>query len=68
MNMKDAVISVLVNWKNFDGRASRSEFWYFGLASGLLGFIIGFVEVATGIVDLENSGAGALSFVFSLSY
>ena len=67
MNMKDAVISVLVNWKSFDGRASRSEFWYFGLASGLLAFIIGFVEVAAGIVDIENAGAGILSFVFSLA-
>ena len=67
MNMKDAVISVLVNWKNFDERACRSEFWYFGLASGLLAFIIGFVEVAAGIVDIENAGAGILSFIFSLA-
>ena len=67
MNMKDAVISVLVNWKNFDGRACRSEFWYFGLASGLLGFIIGFVEDATGIVDVENAGAGILSVIFSFA-
>ena len=67
INMKDAVISVLVNWKNFDGRACRSEFWYFGLASGLLGFVIGFVEVAAGIVDIENAGAGILSLMFSLA-
>ncbi len=67
INMKDAVISVLVNWKNFDGRACRSEFWYFGLASGLLGFVIGFVEVAAGIVDIENAGAGILSLIFSLA-
>ena len=67
MNMKDAVISVLVNWQSFDGRACRSEFWYFGLASGLLGFVIGVVEVATGIVDVENAGAGILSFIFSLA-
>ena len=67
MSMKDAVISVLVNWKNFDGRACRSEFWYFYLASGLLGFIIQFFEVATGIVDIENAGAGILSLIFSLA-
>ena len=67
MNMKDAVISVLVNWKNFDGRACRSEFWYLYLASGLLGFIILFFEVATGIVDIENAGAGILSLIFSLA-
>ena len=57
----------MLNWKNFDGRACRSEFWYFGLASGLVGFVIGFIEVATGIVDIENAGAGILSLIFSLA-
>ena len=67
MNMKDAVTFALVNWKNFDERACRSEFWYFYLASILLGFIIQFFEVATGIVDIENAGAGILSLIFSLA-
>ena len=40
MNMKEAFISVLTHWKNFHGRASRSEFWYFILASFLLGGIV----------------------------
>ena len=40
MNMKEAVISVLSNWNNFSGRACRSEFWYFVLASTLLGFVV----------------------------
>ena len=56
MNTKDAVISILVEWKDFDGRASRSKFSYFNLATLLLVFIIGFVEVAAGIVDFENLG------------
>ena len=56
MNTKDAVISILVEWKDFDGRASISEFWYFNSATLLLVFIIGFVEVAAGIVDFENLG------------
>lgn len=37
MNLKESVKSVLVdNYSNFKGRASRSEFWYFVLASSLL--------------------------------
>ncbi len=44
MNMKEAVISVLSNWNNFSGRACRSEFWYFVLASTLLGFVVGIIE------------------------
>ena len=47
MNMKEAFISVLTNWKNFHGRASRSEFWYFVLASFLLGGIVVLFEIET---------------------
>ncbi len=65
--MEDSVISVLVNWKNFHGRAFRSEFWYFCFASGLLGFIIAFVEVATGILEPENAGADVLSTILSVA-
>ena len=56
MNMKEAFISVLTNWKNFRGRASRSEFWYFVLASFLLG----------GIVDIENYNRGVLSIILEI--
>ena len=33
----------------------------------MLGFIIQFFEVAAGIVDIENAGAGILSLIFSLA-
>ena len=45
MNMKEAVISVLTNWKNFSGRACRSEFWYFQLAYIIVAVIISFIEL-----------------------
>lgn len=32
MNLPNAVVSVLRNYVNFSGRASRSEFWYWTLA------------------------------------
>ena len=66
MNMKEAVISVLTNWNNFSGRACRSEFWYFGLAVFLVSFIIGIIEIATGMVDVESSEMGILSIIFTL--
>ena len=64
--MKEAFISVLTNWKNFRGRASRSEFWYFVLASFLLGVIVGLFEIATGIDDLGGSKRGILSIFIEL--
>ena len=66
MNMKEAVISVLTNWKNFSGRACRSEFWYFVLASILLAVIVFLFEIATGIVDIESNQRGILSIILEL--
>ena len=66
MNMKEAFISVLTNWKNFHGRASRSEFWYFVLASFLLGGIVVLFEITTGIVDIENYNRGVLSIILEI--
>ena len=66
MNMKEAVISVLTNWNNFSGRACRSEFWYFILATFLVSIIISIIEIATGMVDIESSEMGILSWIFTL--
>ena len=66
MNMKEAVISVLTNWNNFSGRACRSEFWYFILATFLVSIIISIIEIATGMVDIESSESGILGLIFSL--
>jgi uncharacterized membrane protein YhaH (DUF805 family) len=65
--MKESVVSVLKNWKNFSGRASRSEFWYFVLASAILGAIVGGIELATGLISIENPNAtGPLSSILNL--
>ena len=66
MNMKEAVVSVLTNWNNFSGRACRSEFWYFILATFLVSLIISIIEIATGMVDIESSEMGILSWIFTL--
>ena len=67
MNMKESVVSVLKNWKNFSGRASRSEFWYFVLASAILGAIVGGIELTTGLMSIENPNAtGPLSSILNL--
>jgi len=65
--MKESVVSVLKNWKNFSGRASRGEFWYFVLASAILGAIVGGIELATGLISIENPNAtGPLSSILNL--
>ena len=65
MKMTEAVISVLTNWNNFNGRACRSEYWYFSLAAVLVQLIISIIETATGMV-VESTEMGILSIIFTL--
>tara|TARA_B100001093_G_scaffold496612_1_gene542531 strand:- start:137 stop:520 length:384 start_codon:yes stop_codon:yes gene_type:complete len=44
MNFKESIVSGLTNWKNFSGRASRSEFWYFYSLCAFIIFLLGLVD------------------------
>ena len=65
MNIKESFVSVFVNWKNFSGRACRSEFWYFCLSGFLIAFLLALVEVVLGIFN-EEIGYGPLSLLFQI--
>ena len=65
MNIKESFISVFVNWKNFSGRACRSEFWYFCLSYFLIVLLLVFVEGVLGIFN-EETGYGLLSQLFQI--
>ena len=64
MNMVDAVKSVLSKYVGFSGRARRSEYWYWTLATILASIAIGIVEM---IVGLGSDGSGPLSSLLSLA-
>ena len=65
MNIKESFISVFVNWKNFSGRACRSEFWSFCLSVFLIAFLLALGEVVLGIFN-EEIGYGPLSLLFQI--
>ena len=65
MNIKESFISVFTNWKNFHGRACRSEYWYFVLSVFLIGLVLAFIEVFLGIFS-EEIGYGPLSGLFQI--
>ncbi len=45
MGFSDAVQNVVMNnYANWDGRASRSEYWWFVLFSALVGFVTGTID------------------------
>ncbi|WOF81491.1 DUF805 domain-containing protein (plasmid) [Pseudomonas sp. FeN3W] len=54
-------ISVVSNYSNFEGRATRSEFWYFALAYLIINIALGIVDALIGFNGLVNfSNAFAL--------
>ena len=67
MNPLDAVMSCLKGSLSFDGRASRSEFWWFLLAFMIVDFAVSFcaafLAIMTGVLELAY-----LSFLTYLLY
>jgi len=51
--MGNAISVCFKKYATFDGRASRSEFWYFSLFEVIVSFLSGIVEGATGITGLS---------------
>jgi|TARA_B100001093_G_C25994264_1_gene662821 uncharacterized membrane protein YhaH (DUF805 family) len=65
LNIKESFISVFTNWKNFHGRACRSEYWYLYLSLLLIAFALTFLETALGIFNQEI-GYGPFSGLFQI--
>ena len=63
MSFSDAVKSVFSKYAEFSGRARRSEYWYFVLFNGLVGFAIGFV----GGIILGERLTNIVSTLYSLA-
>ncbi|MEJ5053649.1 DUF805 domain-containing protein [Sphingobacterium sp. MYb382] len=54
-------LSVLKKYATFNGRARRSEYWYFFLFNGVIAFVLGFLE---GLISI---GTPILSSIYSLA-
>lgn len=65
MNMKQAVVHVFQNFTNFNGRARRSEYWYFQLFNWVLPialFLLGLLSQVGAILVL----AWVITFLYGL--
>lgn len=60
MNFPDAIKSGLNNYINFEGRATRSEFWWFVLFNFVVGIVTAILDVATGLMVLNMLASVAL--------
>jgi|GEM_PF-211257 len=56
----DYFVKVLKNYTNFEGRARRSEYWYFTLFSVIISIVLSFADAAIG------SEVGIIGLIFSL--
>lgn len=77
MNMQQAVTSVLRNYATFSGRAPRSEFWWWTLATILVGIAVALLDMmffaeqvtvttSPGQISAEYEN-GPLSFLYLLA-
>jgi uncharacterized membrane protein YhaH (DUF805 family) len=65
MSFTDAVRTCISKFATFDGRATRSEFWWFYLFAALVGFI-GYVPILILTLIGASSNDGAISSVFTI--
>jgi uncharacterized membrane protein YhaH (DUF805 family) len=66
MDIGTAVRSVLTQYANFTGRARRSEFWWFILASFLASIVTSIIDVAIGSEVFAGSGIVSLALSLAL--
>jgi uncharacterized membrane protein YhaH (DUF805 family) len=64
MNFIEAVKSVFKNYANFNGRASRAEYWWFFLFSGVVAVALTFLDLSINGGDTEK--VGITGTIFSL--
>jgi uncharacterized membrane protein YhaH (DUF805 family) len=69
MGFSDAVRSVLGKYATFDGRASRSEFWYFILFLVIVNIILNIIDSALlhTTIMTQAGNIGIISSLFSLA-
>jgi len=72
MNMQSAVTTVLGKYATFQGRASRSEYWWYTLAFLLLAVAVNIVEGAVlapmlGFETFDPAAGNPMSMIVSLA-
>ena len=65
MSFTDAVRTCISKFATFDGRATRSEFWWFYLFAVLVGFV-GYVPILILTLIGASANEGAISGIFTI--
>lgn len=65
MSFTESVRTCISKFANFDGRATRSEFWWFYLFAVLVGFV-GYVPILILTIIGASANDGAISGIFTV--
>src|SRR5665213_745293 len=63
MSFMQAITSGFKRYVDFQGRSSRSEYWWWFLFSALINFALGFIQ---GLIEALSGGPNAASMLFSV--
>jgi uncharacterized membrane protein YhaH (DUF805 family) len=63
MNFTQAIVSGFKRYVDFQGRSSRSEYWWWFLFSAGTNFVLGFIQ---GLMEAGAGGPNAASAIFSV--
>ena len=63
MNMIDWYKKVLQKYAVFEGRARRSEYWYFALVNFIIGIILGLADGALGLLSIGIADVYSLAIL-----
>lgn len=55
------------NYTNFQGRTTRSDFWYVILCNMIIGFILGFLQGLTGGAEDKGNIFNIITSIYSLA-
>lgn len=58
-------LDVLKKYAQFEGRARRAEYWYFGLFNVIVSIVLGILDSVLGLIIFENTGT--IGFIYSLA-
>ena len=67
MDFGQAVASGFKNYASFQGRASRSEYWWWVLFTFIVGFVLGFIRGLAGLTSGVGMGMLGLTLIFQLA-
>jgi len=67
MTFKKSIETCIKKYADFKGKASRSEYWWFVVSLGIVGFLISYIDRSIFSNFTSTVGTGPMGFLFNIS-